>query len=330
LSKWERVLHILTFVSLRRRLQLGLMKITTRKELFAMANSKHPALAFGKRILPALRKRLDFLVSSLRVRLPMGGRRGKWPADSGNYIVGLTSFPPRIGAVHLTLRSLLKQSLLPARIVLVLSDVEFPEGNLQLPSNLKRLILKAQVEIEVLYSPGNIRSYKKLIPVLDRWPEATVITVDDDVLYPRSWAASLVEASKAFPDCIVGTRGTEISIVEGVPAPYRTWKPSKTFSPGHGVFLTGRGGILYPPHSLDANVTNWGLAKALCSSGDDIWFKAMAVIGDTRCLRVEAGREFPSNGASQKVALWRANVIGEENDAAFKRVSDHFGLWASY
>ena len=50
-------------------------------------------------------------------------------------VVSLTTFPLRIGKVHLTIQSILRQSRLADRVLLWLSKEEFPE-EAQLPENL--------------------------------------------------------------------------------------------------------------------------------------------------------------------------------------------------
>lgn len=286
--------------------------------------------SLARRIWPAILTRYFIALGLLWVRLPLRLRAEPKRPQAKQIVVSLTSFPPRIEAVHLTLRSLLKQSIVLDRIVLVLSGAEFPKGETGLPSNLLRVISVAKGRIEVLFTEGNMRSFKKLLPTLELFPQATIITVDDDVLYRKSWAATLVHASESFPGRIIGTRGTMIRLEGSGASPYVSWRPAPNLAPGHSVFLTGRGGILYPPHSLHAEVSNWALASKFCPSGDDIWFKAMAALHKTQCLTVEAGREYPSNGASQTVGLWTTNVDGNENDAAFKRVVDYFHLWSTF
>ncbi|WBM79379.1 hypothetical protein KIV56_13365 [Cryobacterium breve] len=252
-------------------------------------------------------------------------------SPDGSYrIVSLTTYPARIRSVHLTLRSILKQSLSADSIYLVLSSLEFPGGEPDLPKTLRRLVLASKGRITIQYTPDNKRSFKKLLPVLEVHPGATVITADDDVLYRRSWMKELDSAGKQFPGSVVGTRGTLIGCSGETALPYTEWRPAPVDRPSHQIFLTGRGGILYPPGSLDERVFEWETASSLCASADDIWFKAMASLAGAPAVKIDTGREYPSNGATQGTALWRSNVSRNENDAAFKAVVDHFNLWPMY
>jgi hypothetical protein len=222
------------------------------------------------------------------------------------------------------------QSLPVDQVILILSTNEFPKGELGLPSRLRRLVKDSRGRICIHFTVDNKRSYKKLLPVLKLHPDAVVLTADDDVLYWRSWAYKLEMASQRFPGCIVGTRGSRISAIHGTARAYSSWPSGPPDVEGHSVFLTGRGGILYPPFSLDVRVHDWETASRLCPSGDDIWFKAMATLAGVKAVRINTGREYPSNGASQRDALWTRNLSQNENDVAFKAVVDHFDLWEKY
>ena len=72
-------------------------------------------------------------------------------------VVSLTTFPLRIGKVHLTIQSILRQSRPADRILLWLSKEEFPE-EAQLPANLLRLKEKG---LDIRFC-DNIRSFKKV------------------------------------------------------------------------------------------------------------------------------------------------------------------------
>jgi hypothetical protein len=77
------------------------------------------------------RKRSRFVTRGDLATLALGrmlyaaGLRQRTPTD--DLIVSLTSFPPRIGKLHLVIQALLQQSLQPRKIVLYLSLEEFPE-----------------------------------------------------------------------------------------------------------------------------------------------------------------------------------------------------------
>lgn len=263
------------------------------------------------------------------VRRPLSSSRARFSADGVELIVSLTTYPARVSSVAVTLRSLLMQSQEIERIILVLSEQEFPEGATGLPRPLQRLTRSAKVEL--LFTPDNTRSFKKLLPVARANPDAIIITADDDVIYTRNWAKNLMDAHRKFPAVVVGTRGSRIVVNERSAEPYGSWAACVPDVPSHQVFLTGRGGILYPPHGLSPEVQNWAVASRLCSSTDDIWFKAMATLAGTKAVAIDVGRDYPSSGATQHGALYTTNVDTTAlNDIAFKLVLDEYDLWRHF
>ena len=186
-----------------------------------------------------------------------------------------------------------------------------------------------EMGMEVVYGEGNIRSYKKLVPVMAMYPEKSIVTADDDVLYPRHWLRDLVVAHESRPSHILGHRGTVISGHGHNIEPYVAWHQANTQSASSRVFLTGMGGILYPPHSLPVNPTHdMTLALQLAPTADDIWFKAMSMLAGTAVAKVSDNRgDFATVRAQQTTSLRDINVSEGQNEVQFKAVMDHFDLW---
>jgi hypothetical protein len=70
-------------------------------------------------------------------------------------IVSLTSFPARIAGVELTIASILRQSVQPEHVVLVVSEEEFP-GRI-LP---ERLLRRQGRGLEILWTERNLRIHR--------------------------------------------------------------------------------------------------------------------------------------------------------------------------
>lgn len=100
------------------------------------------------------------------------------------FIVSLTSWKKRIDIVHNAIESIMNQTVKPDKIVLNLSLDEFPSGNDELPENLTSLIENG---LEIGWVKKNSRSFKKLIPTLDKYRDAIVMTIDDDIVYPNDF-----------------------------------------------------------------------------------------------------------------------------------------------
>jgi len=240
------------------------------------------------------------------------------------FIVALTTHPGRIGSVWRTLRSLATQNIRPERIVLVLAEEEFPGR--ELPSALTSRVWTKT--FEVLWVRRNTRSYKKLLPARAAFPDAVIVTADDDVMYPRTWLARFATAHSDAPRSILAQRAHKLGFVDGAFAPYAQWRPARSDTPSHRVFPTGVGGVLYPPASLDPRVLNVDLALRLAPHGDDIWFRAMAWLADSDVRYIGPRfNDFAPIRGTQRTALWRHNVARNANDVQLRAVVEHFGLW---
>ncbi|MEN8582794.1 glycosyltransferase family A protein [Burkholderia sp. RS01] len=261
------------------------------------------------------------ILANVMVRLPESfvpsGRRHP------GVIVSLTSFPGRIETLWISLESIYRQKLAPEQVVLVLSEEEFPDH--RIPSSVSAFASRG---LKIVFHKGNIRSFKKLLPLLDNYADKVIVTADDDVIYPRSWLQQLVEAHNDRPDYVLGHRGASITGEGMEVAPYIDWSRANEETPSSHVFLTGMGGILYPPGALPTITGDASLAMQLCPTADDVWFKAMTLINDTPVAKIgnESGN-FPVVRSAQKLALHHENVKAGQNDLQFRAVMDHFDLW---
>ena len=106
----------------------------------------------------------------------------------GVLVVSLTSYPPRFGTLALTLRSLLCQTVRPDHLILWIAPADFA----LLPQSVRRL----QARGLTIRLAEDIKSYKKIIPALDQFPDAFIVTADDDLFYWQSWLEELVKGAE--------------------------------------------------------------------------------------------------------------------------------------
>lgn len=239
-------------------------------------------------------------------------------------IISLTSYPERIPDIHYTLFSLLNQNEKADRVILWLAEEQFPGKEKDLPDNVLNL-QKFGLEIRWCH---DIRSYKKLIPALKEFPNAIIVTADDDIWYPQDWLEKLYKAYLKYPYAVIGHRGHRIKIENGEVAPYSHWRKNiLALWPRYDNFVTGCGGILYPPHSLYKDVCNVDLFQKLAPYADDIWFWAMAVLNGTKIKNipyrmhkmtyVNLERE---KRQTNENTLAKINITNGGNDRQFKEV----------
>ncbi len=241
-------------------------------------------------------------------------------------IVSLTTYGRRIRSVYMAIESIMEQTMKPNRIILWL-DHSF-EGK-RLPESLNKLCKRG---LEIAYCK-DIRSYKKLVPALSKYPDDAIITVDDDALYDVNMLENLIVPYLDNPDAIYCNRMHKMTFDgNGKLAPYNKWKGAcheKGLS--NLYFPTGVGGILYPPHSLDEEVSNEKVFMDICMHADDVWFKAMALKKGTPVCHVETihpnGNDYIENEAVQDTALWLLNLRQSAND---KQIDDVFTKYDLY
>ena len=223
------------------------------------------------------------------------------------FIVSLTSYGERIHSVHLVVMSLLVQSKKVDKIVLWLAESEFCLDTLP-----RQLVALQNYGLEIAFCK-DIKSYKKLIPALKKFPNDVVITFDDDVIYPFDHIERLITTHYQYPDTVVCHRAHQIvKKSNGGIDNYINWNFDVVCrKQSSDLFPVGVGGILYPPFVLDREVLNEAAFLALAPNADDIWFKVMAVKNNTKVKLVD----MPTNirfylflPSSQEKSLWQDNV----------------------
>ncbi len=237
-------------------------------------------------------------------------------------IVSLTSYPKRFTLVHLTIESLLHQTVKPDKIILWLSEEESSLSTL--PQALKSLQKRG---LTIRYVKDNYKSYKKLIYAIDEFPNAILITCDDDVIYEKDTIESLYATYQNNPDCIIANRCTELVKENNILKPYASLDLATSSTPSFNLLPTGVGGVLYPPGSLHNDTTNSLLFMQLAPSADDIWFKAMSLLKKRKVVLAQRKKDATQHiRNSQNDSLWRINVATGENDRQLHNVFKHYNL----
>lgn len=192
-------------------------------------------------------------------------------------VVSLTSFPQRINIVVKTIKTLLVQTMKPDEIVLWLAPEQFPNGEDDLPAELLDL-RKYGLTIDWY---RDIRSYKKIIPALKKYPKAVIITTDDDIYYAADTVETLYKSYLEHKNEVQAHRCDVLRTENGEILWAKTRELYLDKQRGKASFhnrLTGYGAVLYPPDCFYKDVCNEELIQKLIPTHDDIWLWAMTIL----------------------------------------------------
>lgn len=204
-------------------------------------------------------------------------------------IVSLTSFPERINYVHKTIRTILNQDKIkPNEVELWLAKTQFLKRERDLP---QRILTLKKWGLKICWC-DDLKSYKKLVPVLKYHPDSIIVTADDDVYYDRTWLMLLYNEYLSDPNSIQCHRVTKFYIQEGkfktIPGGYQYYNNASFLNK-----LVGVGGVLYPPYSLYEDIIKIDLFMNLAPTNDDIWFWFMAILNKRRIHVVKYNKPQP-------------------------------------
>lgn len=146
----------------------------------------------------------------------------------GETVISLTTFGPRMSTAVLCIASLLVAS--PKLPVILWLDREDYEG--EWPRGLKRLVERG---LQIRCSDGEYGPHTKYYGTFQEFAGTgtRIITVDDDMMYPRWFPDKLLNAADASPECVVAYRAHTIvrDHENGKLAPYKDWRPTLTTEP---------------------------------------------------------------------------------------------------
>jgi glycosyltransferase involved in cell wall biosynthesis len=251
------------------------------------------------------------------------------------YIVSLTSYGKRLkDTAPYAIISLFNQNLRPDRIILWVAR----NDSEKIPPIMEKLQEKG---LDIIFCE-DVKSYKKLIPALEIFPDDYIITADDDLYYPQNWFEQIMTEHKKNPKKIICHRVHGIKGIENKNLlPYNEWDFCQNPNFAKRIFPTGGAGALYPPKCLHKDITNKELFMKLAPHADDVWFWAMAVINkeyfgeESPYIVIENGysldlQEIEPKQTRKGNALVNYNVSQNGNDKQLKAVIEHYSQILEY
>lgn len=244
--------------------------------------------------------------------------------DIPQIIVSLTTYGKRIYDVHLTIESLFRQTIKPSKIILWLAENEFNQKNI--PCMLKNLQRKG---LEIGFCK-DLKSYKKLIPTLKKYPDDVIITVDDDIIYSFDLIEKLIHKHEKNKTSIIASRAHKYKLKsEKEFFSYNKWE--KEVKEDKNLFLTSGAGTLFPPKVFDKDFFDISKIFELSPFADDIWINAMLLKNNKKIILIDEERKYLEKHVliktGQDIALHLINLGQSRNDTQLKSVFDYYNLW---
>lgn len=229
-------------------------------------------------------------------------------------IASMTSYPARIDTVHLAVESLLNQSVRADKVILWLADSQFPGGFESLPEPLRNQTARG---LTIRWC-DDLRSYKRQYFAFRDYPDAAIIIVDDDLIYPPDMIETLCESFKKHPHAVSAMRVHLMRFDDsGSLMPYNSWYyeySGLVDVPSMALYATPGGGTLVPPGAMHEAAFDLDNIKLVCPTADDIWMKLMYTLTGTPVVLAAENRPLLEIPETQEQALWRDNCVRNESD----------------
>lgn len=247
-------------------------------------------------------------------------------------VISLTTYKERIKEVHLTINTLLYQSIKPDEIILWLSEEEFKNKTDDLPKSLTGL---QKYGLSIKFCTKDIKSYKKIIPTILEFPDDIIVLADDDLYYQKDWLELLYKSYLKNPDMIHCHRAHKVRFSDNDEIlPYENWEKCIKEQVDNEIYLATSGPGILLPHPgrnlFHKDITNENLFLTLAPKGDDLWIWAMAVLNNTdmkivennivELLYINPKREY---GISSGTTLYHTNSKGG-NDRQLSAIFQHY------
>ena len=239
-------------------------------------------------------------------------------------IVSVTSHPARIREVVLAIRTVYRQTRQPDKVILWLGEEKFPNRYEDLPEELLRLVSEKGLEIRWCEDIG---PHTKYFYAFQEYPDALVITIDDDILYPPDRIENLYQCYLRFPKAVSAGRADFVPVSEFEEMPPVTTWPEEVdawvLQPSMQLYAMGVNCVLYPTvlFSRVSELLDKETIRRVCPYADDLWLKAIQAVASIPVVVAEPDQPLPiSTVESQDTALWHYNCVDGGNNVQWKQI----------
>lgn len=201
-----------------------------------------------------------------------------------NIIVSLTSFPKRFSQLVITLKSIILQDIKPYKIIVYLGS---DTNEKDITTEMKEFI-KYGVEYRI-DNKLNLKGHKKYYYALKEFKDYLVITIDDDIIFPKTMISELLRCHIKYPEAVCARRVHKITKKNNNILPYNLWDKEyfAKNKPSNRLIATTGAGTLYSPYVISRLVDltfDYNSIINLCLDADDIWMKCMEIMSSIKVV----------------------------------------------
>lgn len=287
---------------------------------FKLYEDQSGVMSYAERLV---RKIVNILERNYCTHLDCNSLGKETRVQEDSVIASMTTFPARIGYVHLAIKSLLNQTVKPGKIILWLAREQFRD--VKLPNHLLAL---CEYGLEIRYCEEDILAHKKYYYAMQEFPDHLIVTYDDDIIYPEDSLEKLLAMHWQYPDAIICNRGREIAMDQTSVAPYRYWKVSGRIPAGvptYRVMASTGAGTLYPPHCMPEETFSIEKIRSLALTADDLWMKVMSIVGGVPVVKSQTrSKALCISKRKQEITLAHQNVDQSQNDRVIQELLTYY------
>jgi hypothetical protein len=183
-------------------------------------------------------------------------------------IISFTTIPSRIEHIKPMVDSVLNQSIKPDEIVLWIAR-SYRRSNHNVETKIPDFIKNSNISVKYCEDVGPFT--KLYYSLKQEWhhKDTIIVTVDDDVFYPKHWLKGLLKQAKRTPDKAIGYRGRILNDKLDYNSSLKVTN-APTFRPIKVDIITGTWGALYKVKFFDEAIFSEEVIKANFMV-DDIW-----------------------------------------------------------
>lgn len=240
-----------------------------------------------------------------------------------NLIASMTTYPARFKYAQIAIESIYYQTKRPDIMVINIAEKDWNEANKNFIHENKEKFPNWIVFDKCI----DLKPAKKIIPTAKKYKDSSIITFDDDIIYPKDRVEIVFKKHIQYPNNPIAYRVREVSFKNDRVSPYSSWTFPKNFDdPKKTNFGTNGACSLFPINFFSNDFFNIEKYIKLSYTADDIWIYFHVLKQNSAFVQAGFEPVPPTIPGSQKISpLWKHNVSRGNNDYIINNLEKEYG-----